>query len=162
MPKTKKSKKTVGNRTVTCGKCKATGHNARTCPPAVAAPEVKKEIKTSADIPAPPIQPGPKTRIDMRHEATEKRMSTVPRRDSPTADISGAQAAPYRCVKCNSVKILIIVKVKDHNASFKAGKDVFTGDLRCENCMNKPTPSDLILKWGAAPGEVIDSAIINA
>ena len=156
MPKTKKSKKAVVKRTVTCGKCKETGHNARTCP------TPKKKITSSADIPAPPIQPGSKTRIDMRQEATEKRLNPVPRREAPTADTSGAQAAPYRCAKCNAVKILVIVKIKDHNASFKAGKDVFAGDLRCENCMNKPTPSDLILKWGASPDEKIDPATFNA
>jgi len=158
MPKTKKSKKAVVKRTVTCGKCNETGHNARTCP----IPTAKKETKSSADIPAPTVQPEPKTRIDAQQEATEKRLNPVPRREAPTADISGSQAAPYRCAKCNSVKILVIVKIKDHNASFKAGKDVFAGDLRCENCMNKPTPSDLILKWGASPDEKIDPATFNA
>jgi hypothetical protein len=90
----------------------------------------------------------------MREE--ERRMSTVPRRPAPTADLgTAATAAPYRCPKCNAVAILVVVKVKDYNASFKAGEDVFKGEMRCEKCMNKPAPSDLILKWGASPGEVV-------
>jgi hypothetical protein len=49
----------------------------------------------------------------------------------------------------------VAVKVKDHNASFRQKKEIFASDLRCEKCMNKPAPSDLILKWGATPGEVV-------
>lgn len=150
MPKTTKKatgKKATAKRTVTCGKCKEKGHNARSC-------STKKEIKSSADIPTPPTA-GRKTKIDMRHEQTEKRMR-VPKRDAPTANNSGADAAPYRCEKCNAVAILVIVKVKDYNESFKQKKEVFAGETRCEMCMNKPIPSDLILKWGAAPGEVVE------
>lgn len=145
---TKKSKK-AGKRTVTCGSCKEPGHNARTCP-------TKGEIKSSKDIPPPPIT-GRKTRIDERQEQTKRRMSTVPRRLSPTKDTgTGATAPPYRCEKCNAIAILVIVKIKDHNASYLQKKEVFTGQMRCELCMNKPTPSDLILVWGATPGQTVD------
>jgi hypothetical protein len=93
----------------------------------------------------------------MRQEQTKRRLSKVPRRPSPTKDTgTAATAAPYRCVKCNSVAILVIVKVKDHNASFKQKKEVFKGDMRCEQCMNKPEPSDLILVWGAKPGQTVE------
>lgn len=149
MPKAKKAK-AGGKRTVTCGKCKGQGHNARTCTAGK-----KTEIKSSKDIPPPPIT-GRKTKIDSRFEQTERRMSKVPKRDAPTADTgSAASAAPYRCPKCNAVAILVIVKVKDFDASFKKKKEVFKGEMRCEKCMNKPAPSDLILKWGASPGEVV-------
>lgn len=149
MPKAKKKSKAKSKkaRTVTCGKCKEPGHNARTCP-------TKKKIKSSKDIPAPPIT-GSKTKVDSRFEQTERRMSTVPKRDAPTADLSATNAAPYRCPKCNAVAILVIVKVKDHDASFKKKEEIFKGETRCEKCMNKPVPSDLILKWGAKPGEVV-------
>jgi hypothetical protein len=85
-----------------------------------------------------------------------RRESKVHRRPAPTADTgTAATAAPYRCPKCNSVAILVVVKVKDHNKSFKKERDIFMGETRCEKCMNKPSPSDLILKWGAKPGEVV-------
>jgi hypothetical protein len=29
------------------------------------------------------------------------------------------------------------------------------GETRCEQCMNKPNPAELILKWGARPDEVV-------
>ena len=150
MPKaTKKKTGTKAPRTVTCGKCKVTGHNARTCPTSA-----KKEITSSKDIPAPPIT-GMKTKIDMRHEQTEKRMNTVPRRDAPTAgNTSENNHAPYRCEKCSQVAILVSVRVKDHNASHKKGTDVFMAELRCEKCFNNP-PAELILKWGCSPGEVV-------
>lgn len=163
MPKAKKrtaKAKKRSARTVTCGKCNEQGHNARTCPTRVTTTESPKaaptmEIKSSKDIPPPPVT-GNKTKIDARFEQTERRMSTVPKRDAPTADIgSAASAAPYRCVKCNSVAILVVVKVKDVEASFRKQKDVYKGEMRCEKCMNKPTPSDLILKWGASPGEIV-------
>ena len=133
---------------MTCGKCKEPGHNARTCPN-------KKKITSSKDIPPPPTGKI-KTKIDTRFEQTERRMSTVPKRDAPTADTGAtANASPYRCPKCNEVAILVVVKVKDHDQTFKQKKDVFKGETRCEKCMNKPVPSDLILKWGAAPNEVV-------
>jgi len=134
MPKAK------NKRTVTCGKCKETGHNARTCPTA-AAPKT--------EVPTPPVPQ--KTKLPDE----ERRMSTVPKREAPTASNSGAMAAPYRCPKCNAVAIIVIVRVKDHNESFKSGKEVFKGETRCEQCMNKPTPAELILKWGARPNEVV-------
>jgi hypothetical protein len=147
MPKAKK--KTV-KRTVTCGKCKTTGHNARTCPTSTK----KKKITSSADIPPPPVA-GIKTKIDLRQEQTEKRMNTVPKRSAPTAgNTSENNHAPYRCEKCTQVAILVSIRVKDHNASYKAGKDVYMADLRCEKCFNKP-PAELILKWGCHPGEVV-------
>jgi hypothetical protein len=143
--------KAAKKRTVTCGKCKKEGHNARTCPKG----KGKKEIKSSADIPPPPIT-GSKTKIDTRYPQTEKRMNTVPKREAPTADKgAAATASPYRCKKCNAVAILVVVKVKDHDASFKKKKEIFKGETRCEKCMNKPSPSDLILKWGAMPDEVV-------
>ncbi len=126
-------------RTVTCGKCGNTGHNARTC--------------KATETPPPPTTRRT-TKIDMREE--ERRESKVPRRSAPTADLgTAATAAPYQCPKCNSIAILVAVRVKDHGTSFKKGEDVFKSELRCEQCMNKPSPSDLILKWGAKPGEVV-------
>jgi hypothetical protein len=125
-------------RTVTCGSCKEEGHNARTCP--------KKET------PPPPVT----THIEARD--AKKTTHTVPKRDAPTGDRgTAATAAPYRCNKCNQVAILVIVKVKDHDQSFKKGKEVFKGEMRCEQCMNKPTPSDLILIWGALPDQTVDN-----
>jgi hypothetical protein len=127
--------KSTKKRTVTCGKCKKTGHNARSC-----------TITEDAPVaPAPTVQPKP--------PEAKRRMSKVPKRESPTAD--RASAAPYRCNKCNNVAILVAVKIKDYDQSFKQKKEVFKSDLRCEKCMNKPSPSDLILKWGAVPDEVV-------
>ena len=140
MPKTKKTEK----RTVTCGKCKETGHNARTCPTPATAAAPKTEV------PTPPV---PQKEVLTKDE--ERRMSTVPKRDAPTASNSGSTAAPYRCPKCNQVAIIVIGRVLDHNATFKTGEDVFKGETRCEQCMNKPTPAELILKWGARPNEVV-------
>jgi len=144
MPKAKKVK-----RSVTCGKCKETGHNARTC-------LTVEAVVAEAAVPVveAPTPPKPKAKIDIHDE--KKRMSTVPRRDAPTAN-TGATAnhAPYRCQKCYAVAILVVVRVKDHNASFKEGKEIFKGDVRCEQCMNKPNPAELILKWGASPNEVV-------
>ncbi len=134
--------KSTKKRTVTCGKCKKTGHNARSC---------KAEVKSVTE--APPPSTDRKTRVDLRDEPRQRR---VPRRDAPTADMgTGASAPPYRCNKCNNVAILVAVKIKDHDQSFKQKKEVFMSDLRCEKCMNKPSPSDLILKWGASPDEVV-------
>ena len=131
MPKI--SKKTGKKRTVTCSTCDKTGHNARTCP------------TKNAPKPTPAPKPEPKT----QHR--------VPRRAAPTADIgTAATASPYRCPKCNQVAILVIVKVKDHNMSHKLGREVFSGEMRCEQCMNKPTPSDLILVWGATPDQKVE------
>lgn len=149
MPKTKKTK---SKRTVTCGKCKETGHNARTCP----------TNKKPSDTPAPAVKIK-KTESEVREAAREvreaERAAQVARRrrDAPTADRgTAATAPPYRCTKCENVAILVIVKVKDYLASSKAGRDIFKGETRCEQCMNKPTPSDLILVWGAKPDEVFD------
>jgi len=129
MAKTKK-------RTVTCGKCKEAGHNARTCPTGATV-----EVSTPEVVTAPVKVEPPPTKVRARREA-------------PTADRgTAATAAPYRCEKCNNVAILVIVKIKDHMASHRQKKEVFMGDMRCEKCMNKPTPSDLILRWGAVPGE---------
>lgn len=130
--------KSTKKRTVTCGNCKEKGHNARSC---------KVEVKTVTDTPPPPVD-----QKTLRNE--ERRQHRIPRRDAPTAG-SGAIAAPYRCNKCNNVAILVAVKIKDHNESFKQKKEIFMSDLRCEKCMNKPSPSDLILKWGATPDEVV-------
>lgn len=140
------AKATKKKRTVTCGSCGKTEHNARTCPDkATKAPEAtkaKKEIKSP--LPALPVP------------AEEKRQHRVPKRSAPTAGTQAASdAAPYRCPKCNSVKLLVVVKMKDHLASHKTGRDVFVGETRCEDCFNKPAPSDLILKWGAMPNEVV-------
>jgi hypothetical protein len=83
-------------------------------------------------------------------------------RDAPTGDRgTAATAAPYRCPKCNQVAILLIAQVKDYVASQRAGKDVFKGDQRCEQCMNKPDPCNLILIWGAKPGQSITEVEAN-
>lgn len=142
-------------RTVTCGHCKTQGHNSRTCPAKAPKVESKPEIKSSADIPDPPVDR--KTRLDMRDEEQDhRRQHKIPPRDAPTKGVhSSNDVAPYRCPKCNAVAILVVVKVKDHNASFKRQRDVFKGETRCEQCFNKPQPSDLILKWGAMPDEVV-------
>ena len=135
--------KSTKKRTVKCGKCGAEGHNVRSCTSGT-----KKKITSSADIPPPPVKK--KTRVDLRDE---RRLSKVPRRDAPTAGRD--TPAPYRCPKCNNVAILVAVKIKNHDESFKQKKEIFMSDLRCEKCMNKPSPSDLILKWGASPDEVV-------
>jgi len=150
-----KSKKKSKKRTITCGVCQATGHNARTCPSRTG--PVKEEVAASSEpeaAPPPPPQPK-KTKIDMG-EDDERRRNTVPRREAPTADTgTAATAAPYQCPKCNSVAVLVAVKVKDQEQTSKKQYDVFKSDTRCEKCMNKPTPSDLILKWGVRPGEEV-------
>ena len=154
MPKAKKVK-----RTVTCGKCKCEGHNSRTCPtgtktvaaPAVAVAEVVEVAEVTESVIGPvvdvtPPPPPPKPEVyDPR------------RREAPTADRgSKTSAAPYRCAKCNSVSILVIVQVKDHHETFKQKRDMFMGEMRCEQCMNLPNPAELILKWGASPNEKIE------
>ena len=129
-------------RTVTCGKCKETGHNARTC---------SEKAVAVKETPAP-VAPTPAVLKTEKPSVRPPR----PRREAPTQDTgTAATAAPYRCKKCNNVAILVIVKVKDHMASHRQKKEVFMGDMRCEKCMNKPSPSDLILKWGAMPGETV-------
>ena len=136
--------KTKKKRTVTCGKCNGTGHNARTCP---------EDAKETAKVDAP-VVPDDAGKI-INKEVKQQR-------PAPTADLgSKASAAPFRCEKCNAVGILVIVRVKDYNATFKQKKDVFMGDLRCEHCMNTPQPAEFILKWGAMPGEKIDAETAN-
>jgi hypothetical protein len=139
-------------RTVTCGKCKGKGHNARSCTAGEKGGVQKSTITTTTvEVPDPPTKK--KTRIDTRER---------PRREAPTADIgTAATAAPYRCPKCNAVAILVIVRVKDWVASSKKGRDVYTGQTRCEQCMNKPTPAELILKWGASPDEKVTAEFAN-
>lgn len=142
MPKKKKS---ATKRTVTCGKCKQEGHNARTCKTESVPEPVAKMIYTSEDIPPPPVKPGSKRRIDYRTE----------RREAPTAGkVSANDYASYSCPKCNQVAILVVVRIRDHGASFRQGRDVYVPEFRCEECFNKP-PADLILKWGAEPNEKI-------
>ena len=141
MPKAKKKSK--AKRTVTCGKCNETGHNARTCPTS----------KKPSDTPKPAVKT---TEGDLR-AADLKAQVDRRRRDAPTADRgTAATASPHRCTKCENVAILVIVKVKDYLASSKKKRDIFKGEMRCEQCMNKPSPTDLILKWGAEPDEVFD------
>lgn len=150
-------------RTMTCGGCGETGHNTRTCKGAapVPAPEAAPAatvVEAVAPAPEPAKVPTPpvpiKTKIDMRER---------PRREAPTADRgTAASAAPYRCPKCNSVAILAIVRVKDYASSQRLGKEVFRGDQRCEQCLNKPDPTSLILKWGVKPGESVSDAEANA
>jgi hypothetical protein len=146
-----KAKTKSKKRSVTCGKCKETGHNARTCPtnvktaetttPVVTEEEKREVLRKAAELPPEPLKRD---------------------RPAPTADMgSKATAAPYRCVKCNSVAILVIVRVKDHMQSFKQKKEVFEGALRCEDCMNKPNPAELILVWGAKPDQVVSSEVAN-
>jgi len=151
MPKAKKKtkKKTAKKRTVTCGKCKDTGHNARTCP-------TKESAVAVATTEAPPSPV--KTLAPKEEKPRSKRDRPAPTADRGTA----ATAAPYRCVKCNQVAILLIVRVKDHNESFKKKKDIFKGEMRCEQCMNKPSPAELILVWGATPDQKVTSEVANA
>jgi hypothetical protein len=142
--------KKVKKRTVKCGKCGEEGHNARSCKEA----EVVEESK---EVPPPPTQK--KTKINLSDED----QFNPRKRSAPTADFGAkASAAPYRCPKCNAVAILVIVRVKDHNASFKKKREIFKGEQRCEQCMNKPNPAELILKWGAKPGEVVSEETANA
>lgn len=146
---------------MTCGKCGGSGHNSRSCAPATSVAPVKAEVvkgqidKVETVIPDPPV--GRKTKIDMRDE------NPRPRRPAPTADTgTAATASPFRCTKCNSVAILVIVRVKDHHETFRQKRDVFKGDQRCEHCLNKPDPAELILKWGALPDEKLSPAEANA
>ena len=149
MPKAKKKKV---KRTVTCGKCKGTGHNARTCPGDV---KTEKSEATVTELP-PPV-------AKVVTEASVAESKQTRRRAAPTADMgSKAGASPYRCQKCNQVAILVIVRTKDHQASFKKGKEVFTGEMRCEHCMNKPNPAERILVWGAKPDQKVTSEDANA
>ena len=144
--KTTKKKKT--KRTVSCGKCNDTGHNARTCP----TNEAPAEAKTEA--PAP---------VKAEKAPEPKKVPGKRDRSSPTADMgSKSSAAPYRCVKCEQVAILVIVRVPDPNESFRLKKPVFMGQMRCELCMNKPNPADLILVWGAKPDDKVTKAVANA
>jgi hypothetical protein len=160
------SKGSKAPRTVKCGGCGNEGHNTRTCPSKEAPrsetatatatpPEPVVETKTEAKTEVPPPPVPKKTRIDTREAR--------PRREAPTGDRgTAATAAPYRCPKCNQVAILVVVRVKDHVLSQRAGRDIFKGDQRCEQCLNKPDPTTLILKWGVKPGETVTEAEANA
>lgn len=156
MPKAKaKADKSAAKRTVTCSVCEKTGHNARTCADNKRGTDAEQVVAAPPHIPAPPVETK-RTRIDYREEEDRARKNTVPRREAPTqGPFSSSDVSPYRCVKCNAVAILVAVRVKDHNASFKQKRDVWVSDIRCEQCFNKPAPSDLILKWGAMPGEKV-------
>jgi hypothetical protein len=143
-------------RTVSCGGCGQDGHNKRTCPsrtsttpaaPIAVAEPPKKVVEAAKPTPPNPRAHKPPTR----------------QREAPTGDRgTAATAAPYRCPKCNSVAILVIVRVKDYVKSQQQGKDVFKGDQRCEQCMNKPDPCSLILVWGASPGQTVTEQQANA
>lgn len=162
-----KSKK----RTVSCGGCGGEGHNKRTCP----SKGVGTPVETTTATAEPPVTTPPvsTTSVPEASEASKPAPTPVtlpkpkvvsPReREAPTADRgSKATAAPYRCSKCNQVAILVIAKVKDWAESQRLGKEVFKGDLRCELCMNKPDPCNLILVWGAKPGQTVTVAEANA
>ena len=140
-------------RVMTCGKCKGKGHNARTCkdPVKIENSVVKSEIVvTEVEVPDPPATD--------RREVPER-----PRRDAPTADRgTAATASPFRCPKCNQVKILAIVRVKDYAETARRGKAIYRGDMRCEACLNQPDPADLILVWGARPDEKVSVETANA
>lgn len=142
-------KKTATKRKVTCGKCKQTGHNARTCKTNVETPEP----------PAPVIEvPKPEKKINLPPppEPAEERRMRVPKRPAPTAGIASVNNfAPYRCPKCSQVAILVAVRVKDHYASQKKERTIYKAETRCEKCFNKP-PAELILKWGMRPGEQVE------
>jgi hypothetical protein len=150
-------------RTVACGGCGADGHNKRTCPSkgaigspvtATAEPPVTTsapEVKAEVVAPKPVVLPKGREVVSTR------------KREAPTADRgTAATAAPYRCPKCNQVAILVIVRVKNYVASQTEGKEVWRGDQRCEQCMNKPDPCSLILVWGAKPGQTMTDAEVNA
>jgi hypothetical protein len=55
-----------------------------------------------------------------------------------------------------------VVRVKDHAATFTEKRDVYKGDQRCENCLNKPDPAELILRWGVKPGDMVTPEEANA
>lgn len=151
-------------RTVACGGCGGEGHNKRTCPnkgtaeaPAVAPATAEPPVTTSVPETVAKVEPVKKA-VPPKEDAPSPR-----RREAPTADRGTAStAAPYRCPKCNQVAILVIARVRDYVASQRTGKDVWKGDQRCEQCMNKPDPCNLILKWGAKPGEMVTDAQANA
>lgn len=149
------AKRTKKKKSVTCGKCGNTGHNARTC--SAEAEPVLEEVAVAK------VEKGP---ITVEETKAPEKLPPAPSpraRLAPTADTgTAATAAPYRCPKCNAVDILVIVKVKDHNESFKKGRDIYKGDTRCQSCMNKPNPAELILKWGARPDEKVSAVVANA
>jgi hypothetical protein len=133
-PKKAKAKK---KRVITCSKCSKTGHNARTCKEGLKPkPEPKKKTKKT---PTPVA----------KRKGAPKRERPAPTRGNESA------AAPYDCPRCNQIAVLVVVKVKDNNKTYLAGKDVFTTEMRCEKCFQKP-PTDLIVKWGAHPGEKVE------
>ena len=134
----KKATRKKAKRAIKCSKCQEEGHNARTCK---AEDSPKKETKT----PPPPVDKITR-KVDARQEDSAKR-----RRPAPTEG-NEHKATPYACPRCSQIGVLVIVKVKDHNKSYKAGKEVFGAEMRCEKCFQKP-PTDLIVKWGAAPGD---------
>lgn len=152
--------KAKSHRTVSCGGCGQDGHNKRTCPskgaPTTATAVAPPPVVTSPE-PAPPPAPTPKPVAPTKTYKPPTRVREAPTGDRGTA----ATAAPYRCPKCNQVAILVIVKVKDYVRSQQTGKEVFKGDQRCEQCLNKPDPTTLILKWGARPGETITEEEAN-
>lgn len=160
-------------RTVTCGVCQETGHNARTCPERTG--PVQESSSSPATPPSQPEVPAPKgttatailgegdspsteewASIATDDTSDAQRNTSVPRRDAPTADLgTAATASPYQCPKCNAVAILVAVKTKDYAESAKQSREVFKSETRCESCLNKPAPSDLILQWGIRPGEQV-------
>ena len=109
----------------------------------LAKPKAEEPEKSEPDVVVPPPDVVPPPPVESKE-----------RRAAPTRGTDQA-AAPYPCPKCGQIAVLVIVRVKDHDQSFKQKKDVFKGETRCEKCFNKP-PSDLILKWGAAPDEVCE------
>jgi len=153
MPKAK-NKSQSKKRTVTCSVCKEEGHNARTCSDNKKGTDAEQVAAPESHLPKPE---GDQTRrrIDYREEEPP-RQNVVPRRDAPTqGPFSSEGVSPFRCEKCQSVAVLVAVRVKDHNESFKKKREIFKSEIRCEKCFNKPQPSDLILKWGVLPGEDI-------
>lgn len=136
MPKTKSRK------TYKCGKCQATGHNARTCK------AVKSPVTAVVELPVePPVEPP----VELPVEETKVEPTPVVVPMDETQDLtktrrgtSGrptAPPAPYTCPSCSQIGVLVLVEYAD-------GKTA----LRCENCRNS-TPIVKILKWGALPAD---------
>ena len=133
---------TKKRKTYKCGKCKATGHNARTCP-TKGTKSKKAESKKAADV-AETVK-AEVAAVDTLTETTKPQFPldgstdlTKVRRGEPTGK-PAVPAAPYTCPSCSQIAVLVLVELPDTKVR-----------LRCEKCHNS-TPISKILKWGAMP-----------